>query len=95
MKELTYQEVVLRPIVTEKTIRQAERTNTYTFEVRENANKVQIRRAIEHLFQVGVNEVRTQRLIGKRRRMGRSVGTTGNWKKAMIRVKEGQTIDFY
>jgi len=95
VKELNYQEVVLRPIVTEKTIAQAERTNTYTFEVRENANKVQIRRAVEHLFKVGVQDVRTQRYIGKRRRMGRSVGTTGNWKKAMIRVKAGQTIDFY
>jgi len=95
VKELTFQEVVLRPIVTEKTIRQAERENTYTFVVRENANKVQIRNAIQHLFSVGVEDVRTQRYIGKSRRMGRYFGTTGNWKKALIRVKEGDTIDFY
>lgn len=95
MKELTFQEVVLRPIVTEKTIRQAERDNTYTFVVRENANKVQIRNAIQHLFSVGVEDVRTLRYIGKSRRMGRYFGTTGNWKKALIRVKEGDTIDFY
>lgn len=95
MKELTFQEIVLRPIVTEKTIAQAERHNTYTFVVRETANKVQIRRAVEQLFQVGVDDVRTQRYLGKRRRMGKHLGTTGNWKKAIIRVKEGDTIDFY
>ena len=95
MKELTFQEVVLRPIVTEKTIAQAERNNIYTFVVREAANKVQIRRAIEALFKVGITDVRTQRYLGKRRRMGRHVGTTGNWKKAIIRVKEGDSIDFY
>ena len=95
MKELTYQQVVLRPIVTEKTIAQAERLNTYTFEVRENANKVQIRDAVEKLFKVGVADVRTARYLGKRRRMGRHVGTTGNWKKAVIRLKAGDTIDFY
>ncbi len=95
MKELAYQEVVLRPIVTEKTIAQAERANTYTFQVREAANKVQIRRAVEHLFNVGVADVRTQRYLGKRRRMGKYFGSTGNWKKAIIRVKEGDTIDFY
>jgi len=95
VKELTFQQVVLRPIVTEKTIAQAERYNTYSFVVRENANKVQIRTAIENLFKVGVDDVRTQRYMGKRRRMGRYFGTTGNWKKAIVRVKEGDTIDFY
>ena len=69
--------------------------NTYTFEVAMAANKVQIRRAIEHLFEVAVTDVRTQRYLGKQRRMGRSVGTTGNWKKAVIRLKEGDSIDFY
>lgn len=95
MKELTFQEIVLRPIVTEKTIAQAERTNTYTFVVRESANKIQIRNAIEHIFKVGVSEVRTARYAGKGRRVGRHVGTTGSWKKAVVRVKEGNTIDFY
>ena len=95
MKELTFQQVVLRPNVTENTIAQAERYNTYSFVVRENANKVQIRTAIENLFKVGVDDVRTQRYMGKRRRMGRYFGTTGNWKKAIVRVKEGDTIDFY
>ena len=95
MKALKHEEVVLRPVVTEKTLRAAERENTYTFEVAQTANKVQIRKAIEHLFEVNVTDVRTQRYLGKGRRMGRSVGTTGNWKKALIRLKEGDTIDFY
>ena len=95
MKALKFEEVILRPVVTEKTLRAAERDNAYTFEVAMAANKVQIRRAVEQLFEVGVTDVRTQRYLGKRRRMGRSVGTTGNWKKAVIRLKEGDSIDFY
>ena len=95
MKELTYQEVILRPIVTEKTIAQAERYNTYAFVVRESSNKIQIRTAIEKLFGVGVEDVRTQRYMGKRRRMGRHIGSTSSWKKALVKVKEGDTIDFY
>ena len=95
MRELTWQEVVLRPVVTEKTIAQAERHNTYTFVVRESANKIQIRNAVESIFKVGVEDVRTQRYMGKRRRVGRHVGSTPSWKKAIVRVKEGQTIDFY
>ena len=95
MKALKFEEIILRPVVTEKTLRDAERNNTYTFEVREAANKIQIRDAVEHLFEVTVTSVRTARYMGKRRRMGRSVGTTGNWKKAIIRLKEGDSIDFY
>ena len=95
MKELTWQEVVLRPVVTEKTIAQAERHNMYTFVVRESANKIQIRNAVEAIFKVGVTGVRTQRYMGKRRRVGRSLGSTPNWKKAIVSVKEGHTIDFY
>ena len=95
MKEMSFQEVVLRPVVTEKTIREAERHNTYTFRVREAANKVQIRQAVENLFKVNVADVRTQRYPGKRRRMGRYVGSTSTWKKAIVRLKAGDTIDFY
>ena len=95
MKNLTHQDIVLRPVITEKTLKASERSNSYTFRVRESANKVQIRDAIEHLFKVTVTDVRTQRYAGKQRRMGRSVGSTGSWKKAIVRVKAGDTIDFY
>ena len=95
MKDLTFQDIVLRPVVTEKTLKESERHNTYTFRVRESANKIQIRQAVESLFKVSVEGVRTQRYLGKRRRMGRHVGLTPSWKKAIVRVKEGDTIDFY
>jgi large subunit ribosomal protein L23 len=95
VSELSSQDIVLRPVVTEKTLREAGRTNTYTFRVREDANKVQIRDAVERIFKVGVSDVRTQTYAGKRRRVGRSLGFTKAWKKAIVRVKEGDTIDFY
>jgi large subunit ribosomal protein L23 len=95
MKDLGHHDIVLRPLVTEKSLRLAERQNTYTFRVRESANKIQIRDAIERVFKVDVEDVRTQRVVGKFRRMGRSMGTTPSWKKAVVRVKQGQTIDFY
>lgn len=95
MTTLSPQDIVLRPLVTEKTLKRSERTHTYTFRVREDANKVQIRDAVQHLFKVTVTGVRTQRYLGKRRRMGRSVGFTRSWKKAIVRLKAGDTIDFY
>ena len=95
MKDVTYQDVVLKPVVTEKTLKAAERTRAYTFRVRDTANKVQIRHAIEHLFKVHVTDVRTQWVHGKRRRLGRHVGMTPAWKRAVVRLREGDTIDFY
>jgi large subunit ribosomal protein L23 len=94
VKAITHRDVVLRPLVTEKTLRRSERQNAYTFEVRSGANKVQIRDAVEKIFKVDVVAVRTQNLLGKRRRMGRSVGFTAPWKKAIVAVKPGQTIEF-
>lgn len=89
------QDVVLRPVVTEKTLRQAERHRAYTFEVAGNTNKIQIRDAVERLFKVHVVGVRTQNLLGKRKRVGRWVGQTSAWKKAIVCIREGETIDFY
>jgi len=95
VKALTAHDIVLNPVITEKTLRQAERHNAYTFRVRPSANKVQVRDAIERIFNVKVTGVRIQNYVGKFRRMGRSVGATPNWKKAIIEVKEGDTIEFY
>lgn len=88
-------EVVLRPLITEKTLRLAERQNHYTFEVARDANKVQIRDAIESIFSVKVVGVRTHNYLGKYRRMGRHAGRTAPWKRAVIQVKGGDTIEFY
>jgi large subunit ribosomal protein L23 len=95
MRAATPQELVIRPLITEKTLRLAERHNTYTFHVRRDANKVQVRDAIERLFSVRVVDVRTQNYAGKARRVGRYFGSTSPWKKAVIKVKEGDTIEFY
>ena len=95
MRTLSPQDIVLNPVITEKTLRMAERHNSYTFKVRSSANKVQVRDAIERLFSVNVVGVRTQTYIGKFRRVGRYVGNTPNWKKAVVKVKEGDTIEFY
>ena len=92
---LTDRDIVVRPLVTEKTLRQAERHNAYTFEVHRRANKVQIRQAIERIFNVKVTGVRTQNLIGKFKRVGRFVGSTGDWKKAIVTLRDGDSIDFY
>lgn len=94
MKPRHVHEILLRPMVTEKSLTRAERRNTYTFEVAPNANKVQIRDAVEKIFKVAVTGVRTQTCHGKVRRMGRSVGRTADWKKAIVRVKAGDSIEF-
>lgn len=95
MRAKSPEEIVLRPLITEKTLRIAERENSYTFQVLRTANKVQVRDAVERLFDVSVVGVRTQNIMGKFRRVGRSFGATSNWKKAVVKVKEGDTIEFY
>lgn len=94
MKPRNFHEVLLRPLVTESSLKRAERRNTYTFEVAPKANKIQIREAVEKVFKVSVTGVRTQTCHGKVRRMGRSIGRTADWKKAIVRVKTGDSIEF-
>lgn len=94
MKHLSPHDILLRPLVTEKSLGRAEKQNTYTFEVAPSANKIQIRSAVETVFKVKVTDVRTQIVHGKARRLGRWVGRTNDFKKALVRVKTGQTIEF-
>ena len=88
--------IIKRPILTEKMTMLNER-NQYAFEVDINANKIEIARAIEMRFEVNVVSVRTQRYKGKRKvqltRRGRFAGKRADWKKAIVTLKEGQTID--
>jgi large subunit ribosomal protein L23 len=88
-------QVVLRPVVTEKSLRTSERRNAYTFVVHMKANKVQIRRAVESLFKVDVLDVRTDIRAGKPRRVGWHVTETPRVKRAVVTIKAGQTIDVY
>ena len=84
-----------RPLMTEKVVRMTELQNTYAFEVPLNANKVEIRRAIETIFEVEVDDVRTIRVRGKLKRMGRYLGRRAATKKAMVTLKEGHKLELF
>ncbi|MCB9914436.1 MAG: 50S ribosomal protein L23 [Planctomycetes bacterium] len=86
-------EVIKKPVITEKATTDQASRNAYTFRVPVDANKIEIRQAVERLFDVKVNAVNTLRVSGKTRRRGWRAGTTPNWKKAMVTLAEGSTID--
>jgi len=86
-------DIILRPLVNEKSS-QMETKGTYVFAVGLNANKHQIREAIEQFFKVRVEDVRTVLVRGKYRRYGRSVARRSDWKKAYVRLAEGNTLRF-
>lgn len=88
-------EVVLRPLLTEKGTRLKEEGNQYLFRVAKTANKVEIKHAIEQLFKVSVVDVHTVQLRGKVKRLGRFQGRRPDWKKAIVSLKEGQSIELY
>lgn len=88
-------EIVRRPIVTEKSTTQKEAGNQFTFEVDRRANRVEIRQAIEAVFNVRVLGVRTIQMKGKTKRVGRTLGKRRNWKKAIVSLAKGQSIEFF
>ena len=85
-------QIIIRPIVTEKSMDQADWDNQYSFEVALGANKRQIKEAVEALFDVEVVKVRTMIVPGKRRRWGRNYFTKPDWKKAIVTLVEGDSI---
>jgi len=88
--------VIKRPLIfTEKGSLLREEDNKYLFEVDQRANKIQIKNAVETLFKVGVADVNTLIVRGKMRRMGRGHAKTRNWKKAIVTLKEGESIEFF
>jgi large subunit ribosomal protein L23 len=88
-------DIIVRPLVTEKSTDQLERNNAYSFVVARDANKIEIGKAIEQLFQVRVREVRTMRYAGKQRRVGKFVGKRSGWKKAIVTLRDGDTIQLF
>jgi len=94
MSELRTSDVIKRPLITERGTHLTETSNAYLFEVDRNATKLDIRRAIEELFRVKVTGVRTMTVPGKRRRTRAGYITLPNWKKAIVRLEEGQRIEF-
>ena len=87
--------IIVRPLITEKGTSLKEQANQYLFEVAKGANKIEVKQAVEALFNVRVLDVRTISVKGKRRRLGRFVGRTPDWKKAVVTLKEGQSIEFF
>ena len=88
-------DVIRRPLVTEKSNIGREEQNLVTFAVDPRANKHEIRRAVEQLFDVRVVAVRTMRMRGKTRRVGRYLGRKPAWKKAIVKLAPGQAIEFF
>ena len=90
------EQIIKRPLIlTEKGNRLREEANQYLFEVARDANKVQIRNAVEALWKVSVLKVHTLNVRGHLRRMGRGHAKTQNWKKAIVSLKQGDSIDFF
>ena len=87
-------DVLIRPIITEKTTLLMQE-NKYTFQVPLTANKVEIRKAVESIFNVKVEKVATIRVLGKTKRMGRTVGKRSEYKKAIVTLKAGETIELF
>lgn len=88
-------QVIRRPLITEKSTQQKEQSRQYVFEVHPKANKIEIQRAVEHLFKVRVLKVRTANVLGKVKRLGRRYGKRPDWKKATVTLKEGDRIEFF
>ncbi len=87
------EEIIVRPLITEKSTRMQETGNQVVFRVLKDANKVEIRKAIEELFDVKVLAVRTQRTPTRLRRVGSNLGRRPSWKKAIVRLREGDRIE--
>ena len=88
-------EIIKRPLITEKTSIQKELNNQLTFEVDRRANRIEIKRAIETIFNVRVSEVKTIQVRGKIKQRGRIIGKRRDWKKAIVKLMPGERIDFF
>ncbi|HEY8514944.1 MAG TPA: 50S ribosomal protein L23 [Candidatus Binatia bacterium] len=90
-----YSQIIRSPLITEKGTLVNEQANQVLFKVARDANKVEIQKAVEEFFNVKVVKVRTVNVLGKTRRVGRSIGRRPDWKKAYVTLAEGQRIDFF
>lgn len=85
--------ILKRPLLTEKGTDQKEALNKYLFEVDLNANKIEVRNAVEKIFNVKVTDVHTVNVKGKAKRVGRHLGKRSDWKKAIVTLKAGEKIE--
>jgi len=92
---MNYYDIIIRPLVTEKTNLQKEMHNQVSFEVDRRANRIEIKRAVEEGFKVRVASVRTLQMLGKTTQRGRIQGKRRDWKKAIVRLMPGERIEFF
>jgi len=88
-------QVIREPHITEKATLQKGQANQISFKVHKQANKIEIRQAVETLFKTKVLDVKTMNVLGKRRRMGRNIGKRPDWKKAVVTLAPGENIEFF
>ncbi len=88
-------QIIKKPLITEKTSLQKEMGQIVAFEVALDANKIEIKQAVEKAFDVKVKNVNTTLVAGKVKRVGRQFGKRSNWKKAYVTLEEGGSIDFF
>jgi large subunit ribosomal protein L23 len=89
------QDIIQAPLISEKGTALTETVNQVLFKVRPDANKIEVKHAVETLFKVKVEQVRMARYLGKMRRVGKNMGRRPTWKKAYVTLKEGDKIDFF
>ena len=87
-------QVLIRPLLSEKSYNESD-LNKYRFQVRIDANKLTVRRAVEKMFGVEVVDVNISRVHGKKKRTGRHIHRKSDWKKAVVTLKDGESLDFF
>lgn len=92
---MNYHAIIKRPVISEKSTMQKEVSNQLSFEVDRKANRIEIKKAIESLFSVQVDAVRTLQIKGKYKQRGRIIGKRKDWKKAVVTLKPGERIEFF
>ena len=90
-----YRDIIIRPIITEKSMRYMDEDNKVTFEVAKGTNKIEVARAVENIFGVDVEMVNIMNVKPKKKRVGRYVGKTKAVRKAIVKIKAGQDIDLF
>ncbi|MCJ7616969.1 MAG: 50S ribosomal protein L23 [Desulfobacterales bacterium] len=92
---MIYYDTIKSPLITEKTTIQKEASNQVSFKVSRMSNRIEIKRAVENIFNVKVAGVRTMQVKGKTKQRGRIIGKRKNWKKAIVTLMPGERIDFF
>lgn len=92
---MNYKDIIIRPIITEKTMRYMDENNVVTFEVKKGSNKILIKQAVESIFHVDVDKVNVVNVRPKTKRVGRYIGKTKAIRKAYVKIKAGQDIDLF